>query len=220
MLLIEISPVRRAETKGRFIGGFTPHRSALAHDTISVALFPYPSPSPSVTPREEANVDVSNSKRWDNNDTALRRPQSSSSSSRKERIGHCPDVKRVQIAAGRNNRRRGQMAKRETRWRKVERSRFRIGGCTRVEQLGIDSPHCTGGVTMALTISRPRAWLRRCKKSLRGIVSAKGLTANHSRDILQKRKKGKEKEKKRREWHAVKSMGNPEKSRTRCVERP
>jgi len=82
-----------------------------------------------------------------------------------------------QIAAGRNNRRRGQMAKYETRGRKVA-----VGGCARAEQLGIDSPHClrrcnNGIDDFPLSSLRPVGGQ---KVALAAIVFLKGLTARET----------------------------------------
>lgn len=107
--------------------------------SILVELFPR-----SLFLTARGHTGVLSSRRRDNNsnDTAPRQPPPSLSS-KKKRVGHCSDVNRVQIAAGRNNRRRGQMAK--TRWRQVEnRGSAGFGRCTRTEQRGIDSPHCPG----------------------------------------------------------------------------
>lgn len=92
--LIEISPVRHAETKGRLIGGFTPHRSARTRQQLEPRFF-------RTLPRDHADERRRRQRRYS---ASLRRPPSSPT---KKRAGHCPDVNRVQIAAGRNNRRRG-----------------------------------------------------------------------------------------------------------------
>lgn len=81
------------------------------------------------------------------------------------------------------------MARRKTRRRKVESE---VSVSVRVargeaEQLGIDSPHCLDGVTMASTIFRPRARLRHknlLERAPRRIVPVKELTANHREAFL------------------------------------
>ncbi|TGZ48002.1 hypothetical protein DBV15_05755 [Temnothorax longispinosus] len=96
------------------------------------------------------------------------------------RGGHCPDVKRVRTAARRNNRRCGQMAKRETRRRRVENRGSVSEGARERNSLESTRPiaprRCNNGIDdFPSSIARVA----------RGILPVKELTANHSRDIPQ-----------------------------------